>query len=55
MGFPPHGPESDPALWLNSGVNDPETATLIERYILGDKGFEVAGEGLLIGPPENRG
>jgi hypothetical protein len=55
MGFPLHSPESDPALWLNSGVNDPETATLIERYIIGDKGFQVAREGLLISPPEDRG
>jgi hypothetical protein len=55
MGFPLHSPEGDPALWFNSGINDPETATLIERDITGDKGFQVAREGLLISPLEDRG
>jgi hypothetical protein len=41
MGFPLHSPESNLALWFNSSINDLETAMLIERYIIGDKGFSI--------------
>ncbi len=55
MGFSLHSPESNLALWFNSSLNDLETAMLIERYIIGDKGFQIARETLLISPLENRG
>jgi hypothetical protein len=55
MGFSLHSPESHLALWFKFGFNDLETTMLIERDISGDKGFQVAGETLLIGPLENRG
>src|SRR5205823_13732472 len=47
MEFPLHRPESHLALLFNSSLNDLEAAMLIERDILGDKGFQVAREALL--------
>jgi hypothetical protein len=49
-----HGPESNLDLWFNSDINHLETAMLIEQHIIGGKGFQIAREGLLISPLQNR-
>ncbi len=41
MGFPLHRPESELALWFHASINDLETAMLIERDIMGTKGFQI--------------
>jgi hypothetical protein len=50
---PLHGPERDPALRFNPGVDHPEAAMLVEQHIPRDKGLQKAWEPHAVSPLQN--
>src|SRR5262249_20179526 len=53
--LPPHRPDRNAALQMESGSDQLEAPMLVEAYVVGDEGRQVAREPLLIRLPETRG